>query len=95
MRFKVVNFKFQGQRKEREYVIVPGNGPSENVIFQGEGVIGSVNLTTGKGILNTKGEYFIHLNACLGAKPFQFPAEFVEKVKEQVGEGYYGPVRVL
>jgi hypothetical protein len=32
--------------------------------------------------LNTKGEYFPHLSPALGAKPYEFPAEFVRLALE-------------
>jgi len=36
----------------------------------------------GRGILNTTGAYFMHLSHFMGAKAYQFPAEFVQECQE-------------
>lgn len=70
-----VKGKLAGQRKAREYSVQPTS--DDRIIVQADGCIGIFDVHNGKGYFNTKGGYFLHLNAMLGAKPYAFPAEFV------------------
>jgi hypothetical protein len=68
--------KLDKMRKPQEFTVLPRED-GETLVVQSDKSIGSFNLRTGVGVLNTKGCYFPHLSAALGAKPFTFPSEFV------------------
>jgi hypothetical protein len=70
-----VRGKLAGQRKARDWSVRPVDDGS--IIVQGDGCIGQFDFKTRQGVLNIKGEYFPHLSRALGAKPYEFPAEFV------------------
>lgn len=70
-----VKGKLAGQRKERTFTVQPTD--DDRIIVQADGCIGSFDVRTGKGVLNTKGQYFAHLNKIMGAVEFEFPKEFV------------------
>jgi hypothetical protein len=70
-----VRGKLAGQRKARDWSVSPVDDGS--ILVQGDGCIGQFDFRTRRGVLNTKGEYFLHLSAALGAKRYEFPAEFV------------------
>lgn len=72
---KSVVGKIGNLRKERTFSVQPQS--DGNICVQADGVIGVFDFRTRKGVLNTKGGYFPHLSAALGARPFEFPAEFV------------------
>jgi hypothetical protein len=76
-----VRGKLAGQRKARDWSVQPEDN-GEHVVVQADGAIGRLNIKTRKGVLNTRGEYFLHLSAALGAKPYEFPAEFVRLALE-------------
>lgn len=69
------------------------------LIVQADKAIGQFDFRTRKGVLNTKGEYFPYLNAALGAKPYEFPDEFVKLCLEACpsldGETSRGGVTVM
>lgn len=75
-----VRGKLAGQRKARDWSIQPVDDGS--IIVQSDGAIGQLDFRTRRGVLNTRGEYFPHLHAALGAKPYEFPAEFVRLALE-------------
>ncbi len=90
---KSFQYKLPKQRKARTWVVYPPTEINSNVVVQSDGVIGEFDASTGKGKLNTKGEYFIHLSF---AKPFQFPNEFVQlALKAQKEQSQGSLVRVL
>lgn len=70
-----VRGKLAAMRKPRDWSVSPVDDGS--IMVQADGAIGQFNFRSRKGILNTKGEYFLHLSPALGAKPYEFPAEFV------------------
>lgn len=70
-----VRGKLAGQRKSRDWCVSPVDDGT--IMVQGDGCIGQFDFRTRAGILNTKGEYFPHLSPALGAKSYEFPAEFV------------------
>lgn len=71
-----VRGKLATMRKPRDWSVQPEDN-GEYIVVQGDGSIGRFNLKTRKGVLNMRGEYFPHLSPALGAKPYEFPAEFV------------------
>lgn len=71
-----VRGKLGTMRKARDWSIQPVDD-GETIIVQGDGAIGTFNFRTRQGRLNIRGEYFVHLSPALGAKPYEFPAEFV------------------
>jgi hypothetical protein len=75
-----VRGKLAGQRKARDWSIQPVDDGT--IIVQADGAIGQLDFRTRRGVLNTRGEYFPHLSAALGAKPYEFPAEFVRLALE-------------
>jgi hypothetical protein len=75
-----VRGKLAGQRKARDWSIQPVDDGS--IIVQADGAIGQFDFRTRRGVLNVKGEYFPHLRPELGAKPYEFPAEFVRLALE-------------
>jgi hypothetical protein len=70
-----VRGKLATMRKPRDWSVSPVDDGS--IMVQADGAIGQFDFRSRKGILNTKGEYFPHLSPALGAKPYEFPAEFV------------------
>ncbi len=66
--------KLPGQRKTREWSVLPVEG-GERIVVQADGVIGIFAWRTGEGKLCTRGGYFPHLAI---AKPYAFPADFVQ-----------------
>jgi hypothetical protein len=88
---KTVNWKFAGMRKEQSFVVYPFKLGDKTIVVQSERAIGEFDRVTGKGVLNwrgSNGKYFVHLNAMLGAEPFEFPAEFMQACFEaQPGSG--------
>lgn len=75
-----VRGKLAGQRKARDWTVQPVDDGS--IIVQADGAIGQLDFRTRRGVLNVKGEYFPHLSPALGAKPYEFPAEFVRLALE-------------
>jgi hypothetical protein len=70
--FPTVTAKLGNMRKVREWIVLPRS--DGQIMVQADGAIGAFDFRTGKGRLNTKGEYFAHLAV---AQPFEFPQEFV------------------
>lgn len=68
--------KLDKMRKPQSFHVSPMS--DGNVMVQSDKSIGTFDPHTGVGVLNTKGCYFPHLSSFLGAKPFAFPADFVE-----------------
>jgi len=100
-----ISAKLGNMRKEQEFL--PQKTDKGNYVVQSDKSIGIFD-DTGKGVLNTRGCYFPHLNPALGAKPYQFPAWFVAQVKElypnegdligaspETGPVYYGGIREI
>lgn len=75
-----VKGKLGTQRKEVTWSVQPCSDGT--IIVQSDKAIGQFDFKTRKGVLNIKGCYFLHLNAVLGAKPYEFPAEFVKLALE-------------
>lgn len=75
-----VRGKLAGQRKERSFSVSPTS--EGKIMVQAEGCIGEFDFRTRKGVFNTKGGYFLHLSKALGARDFEFPAEFVRLALE-------------
>jgi hypothetical protein len=80
-------------RKVREWVVTPRSTQVEEdrIVVQSMeecGCIAMFDPSTGKGVLNRKGGYFIHLHG-LGVEPFEFPQSFVSacmRVQKKPGE---------
>ena len=53
-----------------------------NIIAQGERCIIKIDPSTGKGVYNTKGSLFVHLNPLLGAKTARFSQDFINSLLE-------------
>lgn len=95
---KSIEGKFLGMKRADEFVVYPFK-PGELIVVQGSRSIGKFDPVTGEGVLNWKGskpKYFMHLSAFLGAEPFHFPADFVEKAiqaqpqsGDHIGAGVY------
>lgn len=75
MGFATVTAKLANMRKAQEFIVMPMS--DGKIMVQSDKSIGAFDFRTGKGKLNTKGKYFIHLN--MGAVAFTFPAEFVSE----------------
>jgi len=73
-----VSYKLGSMRKPQGFVVFEDE--SGDMIIQSEKSIGRIGKD-GKGILNIKGCYFMHLAKFLGAVDFEFPADFIEKCK--------------
>lgn len=73
-----VEGKLGKMRKTRTWSVMP-TSEEGRLIVQADGAIGTFDFRTGKGRLNTKGEYFPHLAV---AAPFDFPPEFVRACLE-------------
>ena len=68
--------KLGTMRKAQSFTVYP-MGSDGSITVQSDKSIGVFNPATGKGLLNTKGGYFIHLSRSAGAVPYEFPADFV------------------
>lgn len=79
---KCVSAKLANMRKPQDFTIYPRSKGSPLMTVQSDKSIGMFNVDTGNGMLNTTGCYFPHLSKAMGAKPYQFPKEFVEKCLE-------------
>lgn len=78
---KTFDFKLANMRKPQNWIVVPASDEAGFITVQSDKSIGRFNPETGVGVLNTKGQYFMHLNAIMGAQPFTFPKEFIELAK--------------
>lgn len=97
---RTVTAKLATMRKPQEFVVYPFK-PENNghVIVQSDKAIGQFDPITGAGVLNWRGsggKYFMHLNAFMGAEPFQFPMDFVNECiaaqpvsGDKIGAGVY------
>lgn len=91
---KEVFGKFLKMRKPQGFVVYPISKESPDIIIvQSDKSIGSFDKTTGKGVLNTKGAYFYHLQS---GQLFTFPPDFVKECVEvqphpgdKIGPGIY------
>jgi len=72
--------KLGKMRKAQDFVVFADENGDLNI--QSDKSIGIIRKDSNKGILNTKGCYFMHLNKFMGAVDYEFPAEFVEQCKE-------------
>lgn len=77
---KRVSAKLANMRKPQEFMVTMSD--KGNIMIQSSKSIGMFNPETGKGLLNVKGCYFVHLSTLGGAKPYEFPAEFIAECKE-------------
>lgn len=66
--------KLANMRKAQKFVVYPVKTGETTITVQSDKSIGRFDSRTGKGVLNTKGQYFHNL--AMG-RPFEFPAEFV------------------
>jgi len=96
-----ITAKLGTRKKGEDFSVYPrGTGNDEHiVVVQSDRTIGAFNELTGLGFLNDRGsgfKGFIHLNPALGARPYQFPQDFVEqcaskqlKSGDKIGAGVY------
>lgn len=77
---KRVELKLLNMRKAQSFVVYKVSNREEVIIQSGKS-IGIFNKDTGKGLLNTKGCYFHHLNKLLGAIEFDFSPHKEEILK--------------
>lgn len=77
-----VTAKLGNMRKAQEFVVYP---PREDgkIMVQSNKSIGLFDPDTGKGILNIKGSYTPYLHPATGAKPYDFPQEFIDECKKK------------
>lgn len=76
---KTISVKLGKMRKADDCVVYPRKD-GENVIFQGDRVIGMFDPDTRKGVINfTKNPHFQHLNRVLGAQTWEYTPEFVDE----------------
>ena len=75
-----VTAKIGNMRKPQRFHVSPTD--DNRIMIQSDKSIGLFDFRTRQGILNTKGSYFPHLNPSLGAKRYEFPAEFVQACLE-------------
>jgi hypothetical protein len=68
--------KLATMRKPQEFSVHP-YGREDLIHVQSDKSCGVFDFKTGLGLLNMKGSYFAHLSPTMGAKTFQFPADFV------------------
>lgn len=74
--------KLGTMRKPQEFSVLPTED-GERIIVQSDKSIGMFHFRTGQGVLNQKGCYFPHLSGVLGAKGYEFPADFVAECLAQ------------
>jgi hypothetical protein len=67
-------------RKPQEFSVMPGG--DGGYIVQSDRSTGRFNAETRQGVLNIKGTSFYHLLEIGGAKPYEFPADFVAECVE-------------
>jgi hypothetical protein len=75
-----VTAKLANQRKARDWLVSPCD--DGELIVQADGAIGKFDFRTRTGVLNTRGGYFMHLSPVMGAKAYEFPADFVRDCLE-------------
>lgn len=74
---KLVSAKLGRMRKPQQFIVYPSSRTdNDDLVVQSDKSIGRFNPETGKGVLNTKGQYFPHLSL---ASEFQFPMDFVKE----------------
>ncbi len=71
-------------RKPQEFCIQPLKATDTTVTIQSDKAIGRFDLKTGKGMLNTKGCYFPHLNPALGAVEYTLSEEDLTEIKKRL-----------
>jgi hypothetical protein len=74
-KLRTVEAKLGTMRKARRWTV--NRRDDGLIVVQAEGAIGAFRPDTGRGLLNVRGGYYVHLAPSLGAKPFTFPPEFV------------------
>ena len=67
--------KLGKMRKDQDFIVRPASDGS--IYIQSDKSTGKFDFRTRKGVLNTKGTTFAHLNAFMGAVEFEFPPDFV------------------
>lgn len=77
---QVVWAKLGNMRKAQDFVVFE-DALDGNMIIQSDRSIGRIGKD-GKGCLNIKGCYFMHLNRLMGAVDYEFPADFVAECKK-------------
>ena len=79
---KRITAKIGKMRKPQDFIVYPPSTAEGKIVIQSDKSIAMFDENTGKGLLNIKGCYFVHLNQALGAIPYEFPMEFVNACKE-------------
>lgn len=72
MRIKTFEAKLANMRKPQEFVVYPRKNHADTIKIQSDKSIGQFDPVTGEGVLNTKGQYFVHL--AMGV-PYTLPAD--------------------
>ena len=75
-----VTAKLGRMRKPQRFLVTRTD--KGNYLVQSDKSIGMFDPTTHKGVLNTRGCFFPHLERVMGAVSFVFPPEFVEQCQE-------------
>jgi hypothetical protein len=78
---KTIDLKLGNMRKTQNFIVDDINGENKFMI-QSEKSIGVFDKTTGKGTINFKGCYFVHLNSYAGAIPFSLDTETLKNCLE-------------
>ena len=76
---KRITAKLGNMRKPQDFIVYPQSGSTDVIIVQSDKSIGMFDPDTGKGKLNTRGNYFPHLHY---GQVYQFPKEFVKECIE-------------
>jgi len=78
-------WRFPKRKKEEEFSIYKEDEKG-NIIIQSDKTIALINMDTHKGMINQRGsnnKYFVHLNEILGAEPFEFSVELIERIERK------------
>ena len=73
--------KFGNMRKVQTFCVYPQKAGESFIIAQSHRSIVRIDLETGKGLWNPKGQYFPFLSPAMGAMEVELPEEFVEKCR--------------
>jgi hypothetical protein len=82
MRFVTEYFKFQGMRKEQDFVIYPCKSDDSTIWLQSDNRMLKLDLTTGEGMLSkpTRNNGFHSVMEFLGAKKITLAKEELERI---------------
>lgn len=70
--------KLGKMRKPQRFVTYPRKSATEPIVIQSDKAIGKFDPKTGEGVMNFRGQYFLHLSAALGAERFTLPADVLK-----------------